>query len=152
MKSSLHIVLYEPEIPQNTGNIGRLCVGANCILHIIKPLRFRLDDVAVKRAGLDYWPHLKLVVHESITDIYEQFPADRIFLASTKVANCYWDMQYQAGDVFVFGPESRGLPESLLHMYPRQGIRIPMSEDIRSINLANSVGIVMYEALRQIGS
>lgn len=151
MVSNLHIVLYEPEIPQNTGNISRLCVGANCTLHIIKPMRFRLDEAAVKRAGLDYWPHLELVLHDSIEEIYAQFPPDRIFLASTKVTNTYWDIAFKQGDVLVFGPESRGLPESLLKQYPEQGIRIPMSENIRSINLSNSVAIVMYEALRQIG-
>ena len=146
----LHIVLYEPEIPQNTGNIGRLCVGANCPLHVIKPLRFRLDDAAIKRAGLDYWQHLQIHLHNSIQEFYALFPPNRIFLASTKANHCYWDKAYQPGDVFVFGPESRGLPESLLKVYPDQCIRIPMSDKIRSINLANSVGIVMYEALRQI--
>jgi len=145
-----HIVLFEPEIPQNTGNIGRLCVGANCPLHIIKPARFRLDDQAIKRAGLDYWPKLNLILHYSIDELYSVFPAERIFLASTKAGNSYWDNSYQSGDVFVFGPESRGLPESLLQMHPAQSIRIPMSANIRSINLANSVGIVLYEALRQI--
>lgn len=146
----LHIVLFEPEIPQNTGNIGRLCVGADCPLHIIKPIRFRLDDAAIKRAGLDYWPKLQLIMHDDISEIYSAFTENRIFLASTKASNCYWDFGYQPGDVFVFGPESRGLPESLLHLHPDQSIRIPMSDNIRSINLANSVGIVMYEALRQI--
>ena len=146
----LHIVLFEPEIPQNTGNIGRLCVGADCALHLIKPLRFRLDDIAVKRAGLDYWPHLKLHVHEDLDEIYTAFNPERIFLASTKVKTCYWDQRYRDGDVFVFGPESRGLPESLLQQYPLQGIRIPMSENIRSLNLATSVAVVMFEALRQM--
>ncbi len=150
MNIPLHIVLFEPEIPQNTGNIGRLCVGAGCPLHIIRPMRFRLDDQAIKRAGLDYWPKLDLVLHQSIDEIYSTFPENRIFLASTKGDKCYWDVNYQAGDVFVFGPESRGLPESLLHQHSANVIRIPMSEDIRSINLANSVGIVLYEALRQL--
>ena len=147
----LHIVLFEPEIPQNTGNIGRLCVGTDSTLHLIRPLRFRLDATAVKRAGLDYWPHLKLVLHDSIEEIYALFPPKRIFLASTKVKSCYWHIAYQPGDVLVFGPESRGLPESLLHQYPQQGIRIPMNKKIRSMNLANSVAVVMFEALRQIG-
>ncbi|MDD4308827.1 MAG: tRNA (cytidine(34)-2'-O)-methyltransferase [Candidatus Cloacimonetes bacterium] len=150
IKPRLHIVLFEPEIPQNTGNIGRLCVGADCDLHIVKPARFRLDDAAIKRAGLDYWQHLKLHLHNSIQDVFSQFPPNRIFLASTKAKHCYWDNTYQEGDVFVFGPESRGLPESLLNSHYPNCIRIPMSEKIRSINLANSVGIVMYEALRQI--
>jgi len=149
-KPILHIVLFEPEIPQNTGNIGRLCVGTNCALHIIKPFRFRLDDAALKRAGLDYWPMLELYLHDSLDEIYDNYPQERIFLASTKVSTCYWDVAYQTGDVLVFGPESRGLPETLLNKYPNQGIRIPMSENIRSLNLANSVGIATYEALRQI--
>jgi tRNA (cytidine/uridine-2'-O-)-methyltransferase len=109
-----------------------------------------LDDIAVKRAGLDYWPHLKLHVHEDLDEIYTAFNPERIFLASTKVKTCYWDQRYRDGDVFVFGPESRGLPESLLQQYPLQGIRIPMSENIRSLNLANSVAVVMFEALRQM--
>ncbi len=150
MIPNLHIVLFEPEIPQNTGNIGRLCVGADCPLHLIKPIRFMLDDKAVKRAGLDYWQHLDLSIHNSIEEIYSEFSSQRIFLATTKTQNSYWDVAYQTGDVLVFGPESRGLPESLLAQYPLQCIRIPMSDSIRSINLANSVGIVMYEALRQI--
>lgn len=150
MSIPFHIVLFEPEIPQNTGNIGRLCVGADCPLHIIKPTRFRLDDQAIKRAGLDYWPKLELFLHNDIQEIYNSYPSDRIFLASTKGSKCYWDMQYKHGDVFVFGPESRGLPENLLLAYPANVVRIPMSQNIRSINLANSVGIVLYEALRQI--
>jgi len=125
-------------------------VGADSTLHIIKPIRFMLDDKAVKRAGLDYWQHLSLQIHDSIEDIFSLFPEQRIFLATTKTKTSFWDKSYQAGDVFVFGPESRGLPESLLTKYPRQCIRIPMSTNIRSINLANSVGIVMYEAIRQI--
>ncbi len=146
----LHIVLYEPEIPQNTGNIGRLCVGADCELHLIKPIRFLLDDKSLKRAGLDYWQHLKLQVHDSINEIYDAFPAERIFLATTKTNNTFWHTSYREGDVLVFGPESRGLPESLLNQFPTQCIQIPMSDKIRSINLSNSVAIVMYEALRQI--
>lgn len=109
-----------------------------------------LDDKAIKRAGLDYWQHLDLHIHNSIDEIYNRFPQQRIFLATTKTKTCFWDKTYQPGDVFVFGPESRGLPESLLARYPQQCIRIPMSDKIRSINLANSVAIVMYEALRQI--
>ncbi|HPZ01130.1 MAG TPA: tRNA (cytidine(34)-2'-O)-methyltransferase [Candidatus Cloacimonas sp.] len=145
-----HIVLFEPEIPQNTGNIGRLCVGTESTLHLIQPMRFILTDKALKRAGLDYWPNLNLQIHNSIEEIYAIFPQERIFLASTKVKKCYWDIKYQKDDVFVFGPESRGLPIELLNKYPEQGIRIPMSNKIRSINLANSVAIIMYEAVRQI--
>jgi tRNA (cytidine/uridine-2'-O-)-methyltransferase len=150
MTAKLHIVLFEPEIPQNTGNIGRLCVGSDSPLHLIRPFRFMLDDKTLKRAGLDYWQDLDLHIHDSVEEIFSSFPHDRIFLATTKTKTCFWDKEYQAGDVFIFGPESRGLPESLLQQYPQQCINIPMSDNIRSINLANSVGIVMYEALRQI--
>lgn len=150
MKPRLHIVLYEPEIPQNTGNIGRLCVGADCSLHLIKPIRFMLDDKAIRRAGLDYWQFLDLHIHNGIEDFCKLHPQGRMFFATTKTTNSYWDAKYQEGDILVFGPESRGLPESLLAKYPQQCIRIPMSGSIRSINLSNSVAIVMYEALRQI--
>lgn len=152
MMPKLHIVLFEPEIPQNTGNIGRLCVGADSTLHLIKPIRFMLDDKAIRRAGLDYWQHLDLHIHNSIEDVFALFPPNRMFFATTKTTNNYWDAGFQTGDLIVFGPESRGLPESLLAKYPQQCIRIPMSDNIRSINLANSVGIIMYEALRQISS
>jgi len=150
MMPKLHIVLYEPEIPQNTGNIGRLCVGADCTLHLIKPIRFMLDDKAIRRAGLDYWQDLDLHIHNSFEDFCRLHPGSRLFFATTKTNNSFWDFSYQEGDILVFGPESRGLPESLLNSHPESCIRIPMSGKIRSINLANSVGIVMYEALRQI--
>lgn len=125
-------------------------MGADCELHLIKPIRFLLDDKSLKRAGLDYWQHLKLHIHDSINEIYDSFPVQRIFLATTKTQQCFWDAEYKDGDVLVFGPESRGLPESLLRQHPQQCIQIPMSSQIRSINLSNSVAIVMYEALRQI--
>lgn len=152
MKPKLHIVLYEPEIPQNTGNIGRLCVGADCSLHLIKPIRFMLDDKAIRRAGLDYWQHLDLHIHNSFEDFCSLFPNGKMHFATTKTRIGYWDTKFSEGDILIFGPESRGLPESLLNQYPDSCIRIPMSDKIRSINLANSVGIVMYEALRQIAA
>ena len=148
--TDLHIVLYQPEIPANTGNIGRLCVGTGATLHLVKPCRFLITDKELKRAGLDYWPKLRLVEHDSIDSLFSSFPAERIFLCTTKTGNRYTDLSYQTGDVFVFGPETRGLPEDLLRKYPGQCIGIPMSTDIRSINLANSVGIILYEAVRQI--
>lgn len=146
-----HIVLFEPEIPANTGNIGRLCLGTNSALHLIRPFRFLLDDKSLKRAGLDYWHLLKLQIHDSIEEIYRGFPPERIFLCTTKSERCYSDIQYQSSDVFVFGPESRGLPQNLLASHPEQCVSIPMSDQIRSLNLSNSVAIVLYEALRQTG-
>ncbi|MDZ4182332.1 MAG: tRNA (cytidine(34)-2'-O)-methyltransferase [Candidatus Cloacimonadaceae bacterium] len=145
-----HIVLFEPEIPANTGNIGRLCLGTNSTLHLIRPFRFLLDDKSLKRAGLDYWHLLKLQIHDSIEEIYRAFPPERIFLCTTKSERCYSGQEYQSGDVFVFGPESRGLPQSLLAAHPEQCVSIPMSDQIRSLNLSNSVAVVLYEALRQI--
>lgn len=148
----LQIVLYQPEIPANTGNIGRLCVGTGATLHLIRPLRFLLDDKSLKRAGLDYWQDLDIQIHDDISEIYQSFAADRIFLCTTKSTFSYTEPSYQENDVFVFGPESRGLPETLLNQYPRQCITIPMTSCIRSLNLANSVGIILYEAIRQVNT
>jgi len=146
----LRVVLFQPEIPANTGNIGRLCVGCAAELHLIKPLRFIISDKTLKRAGLDYWDKLILHQHDDLTEIYQAFPPQRIFLCTTKSERIYSSCQYQSGDVFVFGPESRGLPESLLEQHPDQTITIPMHPDIRSINLSNAVSIILYEAVRQI--
>jgi len=151
MQPGFHIVLYQPEIPANTGNIGRLCLAANARLHLIKPMRFMLDDKSLKRAGLDYWHELDLEIHNSVNDIFEQYDLQRIWLCTTKAKTLYTDITYQRGDVFMFGPESRGLPNDLLERYPSQCIRIPMNDKVRSLNLANSVGIILYEAIRQIG-
>lgn len=148
---NFHIVLYKPEIPANTGNIGRLCVGANAKLHIIKPMRFLLSDKQLARAGLDYWDKLNIELHDSIEQIYMTFNSKRIYLCSTKGNINYCDIDYDKGDVFIFGPESQGLPELLLSSNKEQVIKIPMSENIRSINLANSVSIILFEAWRQIG-
>lgn len=148
--TSLHIVLYQPEIPANTGNIGRLCLGTGATLHLIRPLRFLLDDRSLKRAGLDYWKDLDPVIHDDIAEIYSAFPADRIFLCTTKATRSYTEYRFRSNDVLVFGPESRGLPQALLDQYPEQCISIPMTTKIRSLNLANSVGIILYEAIRQI--
>lgn len=144
------IVLYEPEIPQNTGNIGRLCVGSNSELHIIRPIRFLFTDKHLKRAGLDYWEHLKLYFYDSFEEFVSKYPDNTIYYCTTKSKNSYDKPIFKKGDIFVFGPESRGLPEDLLYKNYNNTIRIPMTENIRSINLANSVAIVLYEALRQI--
>ena len=146
---NFRIALHEPEIPANTGNIGRLCVGTNCELHIIKPMRFFLTDKYLKRAGLDYWDKLKIVFHENLNEFLAAFNNDRIFYCTTKSNNIYSDFQFQKGDIFLFGAESKGLPEVLLNKHPEKTLTIPMTKDIRSINLANSVAVVLYEAWRQ---
>ncbi|HOG31203.1 MAG TPA: tRNA (cytidine(34)-2'-O)-methyltransferase [Candidatus Syntrophosphaera sp.] len=151
--ANLHVVLYEPEIPANTGNIGRLCVGSGAILHIIQPCRFLLTDKALKRAGLDYWEHLDLKLHKDWEEIPRLCPPDRIWLCTTKSSRSYLEPRYQPGDFLVFGPESRGLPQTLLDAHPSQTLTIPMSPNLRSLNLSNAVAIVLFEALRQtIGS
>lgn len=147
---TFRVVLYQPEIPANTGNIGRLCLGANAELHIIKPMRFFLNDKYLKRAGLDYWDNVKLFVHESLDDLIEKYPKNAVYFCTTKTKQSYTDFSYQPGDLFVFGPESRGLPEDILLAQQNRNITIPMHDSIRSINLSNSVSIILYEALRQI--
>ena len=148
---NFHVVLYQPEIPANTGNIGRICVGTNTMLHIIKPMRFLLTDRLIKRAGLDYWEKLSLKIHDSLEDCLLKFPDNNIYFCTTKTKSNYIDRKYKKGDVFIFGPESRGIPEDILNENKKQNITIPMSSKIRSINLSNSVAIVIYEAWRQIG-
>ncbi len=148
--SQLHVVLFEPEIPANTGNIGRLCVGTNSVLHIVQPCRFLFTDKALKRAGLDYWEHLQLKMHHSLEEALESCPPQKIWYCSTKASRSYLDADFQAGDHLVFGPESRGLPKSVLDSHPSQVISIPQNPNIRSLNLSNAVSIVLYEAIRQI--
>jgi len=144
---NFRIALYQPEIPSNTGNIGRLCIGSNSELHIIKPMRFLITDKHLKRAGLDYWDNLKPIIHEDYQTFLNEIKSDRNFYFSTKGENYYNDMK---GDTFIFGPETSGIPLDILHNNQDRVLKIPMSENIRSINLANSVAIVLYEALRQI--
>jgi len=148
--STFHIALYQPEIPLNTGNIGRLCLGANAHLHLIKPMRFFIDDKHIKKAGLDYWDKVKLTIHDDWQSFLVKVGESNVYLCSTKASVSYHQHSYKQGDIFVFGPESRGLPPEILSASPDKMIKIPMSPDIRSINLANSVAIVLYEALRQI--
>ncbi|MBP7563319.1 MAG: tRNA (uridine(34)/cytosine(34)/5-carboxymethylaminomethyluridine(34)-2'-O)-methyltransferase TrmL [Candidatus Cloacimonetes bacterium] len=147
---SFRVVLYQPEIPANTGNIGRLCLGANAELHIIKPMRFFLNDKYLKRAGLDYWDHVKLFMHDSLDELIAKYPENQVYYCTTKSKQSYSDFVYKKGDLFVFGPESRGIPESILGDNAEHCITIPMHHEIRSINLSNSVSIILYEALRQI--
>ena len=149
-KITFRIVLFQPEIPANTGNIGRLCVGANAELHIIKPMRFLLSDKYLKRAGLDYWKDLSLFFHNSLNDLILTYTDNNIYFCTTKSENNFYKRRFKPGDIFVFGPETRGIPESILKENWDKTITIPMSEKIRSINLANSVAIVLYEGIRQI--
>ena len=146
---NLNIVLYKPEIPQNTGNIARTCVLTDSVLHLIKPLGFSIDDKAVKRSGLDYWKDLKLEVHESYEDFMAKYGDQRIFLATTHGGKFYSEESYEPGDFIMFGRESSGVPEEVHNAH--KGIRIPMIKtSTRSLNLSNTVAIIAYEALKQI--
>ena len=147
--SKLNIVLFEPEIPANTGNIGRTCVATGTRLHLIEPLGFHLDEKSVKRAGMDYWEHLDVTRYINYEDFLEKNPGAKIYMASTKAPRCYTDVQYEPDCFIMFGKESAGIPEEILHDNQETCVRIPMIGDIRSLNLSNSVAIVLYEALRQ---
>lgn len=147
----MHIVLVEPEIPNNTGNISRTCSVTGSSLHLVRPLGFSTDDKHLKRAGLDYWQYLDLHYYDSFDQVLRTWPQGRFFYASTKARRRYTEVSYQPGDFLVFGKETKGLPEQLLAANPETSIRIPMLPEIRSLNLANSVAIVLYEALRQQG-
>ncbi len=145
----MNIVLYEPEIPANTGNIGRTCVATNSSLHLIEPLGFRLTDRYIKRSGMDYWDRVNVTRYLNWQDFIEKHPGANCFFATTKAGRKYSDVQYSMDDYLVFGPESRGIPEVLLYSNSSRCIRIPMSDGERSLNLSNSVAIMLYEALRQ---
>lgn len=146
----LHVVLVHPEIPGNTGSIGRLCAGTNVWLHLIEPLAFALDNRYLKRAGLDYWPHVKLCVHESFDAVRALFPREKMYFFSKKATTRFTDCAYSPGSVLVFGCETRGLSDELLAEYADRAVAIPTTENIRSINLANAASIAVYEALRQV--
>lgn len=145
----LHIVLIEPEIPPNTGNIARLCLAAGARLHLVGPLGFSLDEKALRRAGMDYWDRCDVRQWNSFADLRENDPQARYFLFTTKAKKVYWDDIYSDGDYLVFGRETRGLPESLLAENAAWCRTIPMESEARSLNLATATGIVLYEALRQ---
>ena len=147
----MNIVLYEPEMPLNTGNIGRTCVATNTRLHLIEPLGFRLNAKEIKRAGLDYWPHLDVTVYADYQDFLERNPGAKIYMATTKAPHVYTDVSYEPDCYIMFGPESRGIPEDILVKHPDTSVRIPMWGETRSLNLSNSVAIILYEALRQNG-
>ncbi|SFR71876.1 tRNA (cytidine(34)-2'-O)-methyltransferase [Anaeromicropila populeti] len=145
----INIVLLEPEIPANTGNIGRSCVAAGARLHLIEPMGFRINEKEVKRAGLDYWDRLDVTIYDSYHDFLEKNKHPKIFMATTKAKNVYTQVNLEPDCYIMFGKESAGIPEEILVEHPDTCIRIPMIGEIRSLNLGNSVAIVLYEALRQ---
>lgn len=147
----MNIVLHEPEIPANTGNIGRTCAATGTRLHLIKPLGFSLEEKQLRRAGLDYWKDLDVTVYESFADFLEKNPGARIYMASTKGHTLYTEAAYEPDCYLMFGKESAGIPEEILVEYEDTAVRIPMNKEIRSLNLSNSVAVLLYEALRQNG-
>lgn len=149
--SKMNIVLFEPEIPSNTGNIGRTCVATGTRLHLIEPLGFHLNEKAIQRAGMDYWKDLDVTTYLNYEDFLAKNPGARIYMATTKARQIYTDVKYEDDCFIMFGKESAGIPEEILVKHPDTAVRIPMNESIRSLNLANSVAIVLYEALRQQG-
>ncbi len=150
-EAPLHVVLVEPEIPPNTGNVARLCAATGCVLHLVDPLGFSIDDRALKRAGLDYWPAVSLVRHASLDAFLASFEG-ALWLFSTRARQSYDAAAFQRGDALVFGKETAGLPQSLLDAHPGRALRIPMREGaVRSLNLSTAVGIVAYAALAKLG-
>lgn len=148
---AINIVLHEPEIPHNTGAIARTCVLTNSRLHLIKPFGFDLSDKYLKRAGLDYWKYLDLTIYENLDDFFEKNKDANFYLATTKTKNIYSDVKFKDGDFIFFGKETAGLPEDLINKYSDRAISIPMIKDLkRSLNLANSCTVILYEALRQL--
>ena len=146
-----HLALFEPEIPPNTGNISRLCAGNGVPLHLVGKLGFSLDDKQLKRAGLDYWPHVDLRLHADLDGLRAALPGARLWLFSTKASTCYTDVRFTPGDCLVFGPETRGLPESFLAAHPEDCLLIPMrANTIRSLNLSSAAAVGLYELLRQL--
>jgi tRNA (cytidine/uridine-2'-O-)-methyltransferase len=145
----MHIVLVEPEIPQNTGNIARTCALTGSMLHLIKPLGFSVEDRYLKRAGLDYWDKVEVRIWDCFEDLAEEYKGKKFYLATTHAVRAYHESAYGQEDLFVFGRESKGLPSDILDAYPDTQIRIPMVDIGRSLNLANSAAIILFEALRQ---
>ena len=146
-----HIVLVEPEIPQNTGNIARTCAVTGTRLHLVRPLGFSIDDRSLKRAGLDYWDALQVCCYDDFHAFTQAHPQARMFFLSTHAKRSYAEVSYRDGDFLVFGKETAGLPKDLLQKNAAHAVRIPMGDGLRSLNLSNSVAIVLYEALRQVG-
>ncbi len=144
-----HVVLVEPEIPQNAGNIARTCAATGCTLHLVRPLGFEISDKYLKRAGLDYWHLVNVVLHDSVEEALSGVPEEKLHFFTTKSPRTYSDASYREGDYLVFGKETKGLPDELLLSHPAACVRIPMREEARSLNLSNSVAIAVYEGLRQ---
>ena len=148
----LHVVLVEPEIPPNAGNVARLCAATGCALHLVEPLGFRVDDRELKRAGLDYWDALGVVVHPSLDAFLATFPPERLWLLSTRATRAYTDAPFARGDALVFGKETAGLPQPLIDAHADRALRIPMREGaVRSINISTAAGVVTYAALARLG-
>lgn len=147
----LNIVLVEPEIPQNTGNIARLCANTGCKLHLVRPLGFSVDDKYLKRAGLDHWHIVDITYYDSFEELSTKFAKANFYFATTKAKGYYTDMAYREGDFLVFGRETKGLPQEILSANVDNCIKIPQNTQARSLNLANSVAVITYEALRQLG-
>ena len=148
----LNIVLYEPEIPPNTGNIMRLCANTGCTLHLVKPLGFELDDKQLRRAGLDYREYADVREWDNLGTLLDEFNRDRVFAITTKGLINHTEVKFEAGDILMFGPETRGIPDAILGlMAGNRKLRIPMLQNSRSLNLSNAVSIVVYEAWRQLG-
>ena len=150
MSSNFNVVLFEPEIPQNTGNIARMCACTNCKLYLVGKLGFSMSDKYVKRSGLDYWDSVEIIKKTRFEELLEENPNSNFYLLTTKGKKKYTDVQFQQGDFFVFGPETRGLPEDLIFSNFDKAITIPMQEGQRSLNLSNSAAIVVYEGVRQL--
>lgn len=147
--AKINIVLHEPEIPQNTGNIARTCAATGAALHLIRPLGFAIDDRKLKRAGLDYWHQLDITYYDGLDDFYAKNPEAEVYYFSTKAPHLYTEIEYPNPVFIMFGKETKGLPEKLLHDNPDRCVRLPMREGLRSLNLSNSVAIAVYEILRQ---
>ena len=147
--SKINIVLHEPEIPQNTGNIARTCAATGASLHLIRPLGFEIDDKKLKRAGLDYWHQLDITYYDGLEDFYQKNPDARVYYFSTKARHLYTEIEYPDPVYIMFGKETKGLPEELLYANPDTTVRLPMREGLRSLNLSNTVAIAVYEILRQ---
>jgi tRNA (cytidine/uridine-2'-O-)-methyltransferase len=150
IETNFHVVLVEPEIPGNTGNIARLCAATGCQLHLVRPLGFSTEDKYLKRAGLDYWHLVEVSYYDSFAEVQQKYPQGRFYLHTTKAKYFYSEISFQQGDFLVFGKETAGLPAELRDQYPEQCVRLPMVEAARSLNLSNSVAVSVYEGLRQI--
>ncbi|RMG35430.1 MAG: tRNA (cytidine(34)-2'-O)-methyltransferase [Planctomycetota bacterium] len=146
---TFHVVLYQPDIPQNTGNIGRTCVAVGAKLWLIRPLGFRLDDRLLRRAGMDYWPHLDWEAVDSWEECRERIGGSRIWRFTKTASRLFWDADFRWGDVLLFGSETRGLPQRILAERPEMNVKLPMRPAVRSLNLASTVNTAVYEALRQ---